>query len=95
LLWSKLTTFSVHLEHSARRTGQAVHTVFEETDLARKRFLDMNCSGLLSLAARQLGAEVHSFDYDPQSGAFTVELKCRFFPKDPRWQLTREPCKWR
>lgn len=34
-------------------------------------------SGLFSLAARRLGATVHSFDYDPQSVACTKELRRR------------------
>lgn len=51
-----------------------------------KRFLDIGSgSGLFSLAARRLGARVHSFDYDPQSVACTAELRRRFFPDDPDW----------
>src|SRR3712207_9119 len=38
--------------------------------LAGLRFLDIGCgSGLFSLAARRLGAKVHSLDYDPTSVA--------------------------
>jgi 2-polyprenyl-3-methyl-5-hydroxy-6-metoxy-1,4-benzoquinol methylase len=51
-----------------------------------KTFLDVGSgSGLFSLAARRLGAIVHSFDYDPQSVACTRELKRRFFPNDKDW----------
>jgi 2-polyprenyl-6-hydroxyphenyl methylase/3-demethylubiquinone-9 3-methyltransferase len=40
------------------------------------RFLDAGSgSGLFSLAARRLGATVHSFDYDPQSVACTRFLR--------------------
>jgi SAM-dependent methyltransferase len=54
------------------------------------RFLDIGSgSGLSSLAARRLGAEVHSFDYDPQSVACTSELRRRYFPSDPRWTVER------
>jgi 2-polyprenyl-6-hydroxyphenyl methylase/3-demethylubiquinone-9 3-methyltransferase len=57
-------------------------------DLAGKTFLDAGCgSGLFSLAARRLGASVHSFDYDPRSVACTQELKRRFFPDDPQWRV--------
>jgi len=51
--------------------------------LAGKRFLDAGSgSGLFSLAARRLGARVHSFDYDPASVACTEELRRRYFPQD-------------
>lgn len=42
-------------------------------------------SGLFSLAARRLGARVHSFDYDRDSVACTQSLRDRFFPGDPSW----------
>ena len=52
------------------------------------RFLDIGSgSGLFSLAARHLGGLVHSFDYDPCSVACTKELKRRYFPDDPNWQV--------
>ena len=52
------------------------------------RFLDIGSgSGLSSLAARRLGARVHSFDYDPQSVACTRELRSRFFPADTNWTI--------
>jgi 2-polyprenyl-3-methyl-5-hydroxy-6-metoxy-1,4-benzoquinol methylase len=55
-------------------------------DLTGRTFLDAGSgSGLFSLAARRLGARVHSFDYDPQSVACTRELKRRYFAEDPRW----------
>ncbi len=58
------------------------------TDLKGKRFLDAGSgSGLFSLAARRLGASVHSFDYDPKSVACTRELKRRFFPDDSEWTV--------
>jgi SAM-dependent methyltransferase len=60
-----------------------------ETDrLAGMSFLDIGSgSGLFSLAARKLGARVHSFDYDPQSVGCTAELKRRYFPDDPTWTV--------
>jgi 2-polyprenyl-6-hydroxyphenyl methylase/3-demethylubiquinone-9 3-methyltransferase len=49
-------------------------------------FLDIGSgSGLFSLAARRLGARVHSFDYDTSSVACTAELKRRYFPGDKSW----------
>jgi 2-polyprenyl-3-methyl-5-hydroxy-6-metoxy-1,4-benzoquinol methylase len=48
------------------------------------RFLDAGSgSGLFSLAARRLGAMVHSFDYDPQSVACTRALRQRLASTQP------------
>ena len=53
-----------------------------------RTFLDIGSgSGLFSLAARRLGATVHSFDYDPASVACTAELRRRYFPDDARWKV--------
>jgi 2-polyprenyl-3-methyl-5-hydroxy-6-metoxy-1,4-benzoquinol methylase len=53
-----------------------------------KRFLDIGSgSGLFSLAARRLGARVHSFDYDPRSVACGRELKRRYFEHDDGWTI--------
>ncbi len=58
------------------------------TSLEGKAFLDVGSgSGLFSLAARRLGARVHSFDFDPQSVACTNELRSRFFAGDPHWTV--------
>jgi 2-polyprenyl-6-hydroxyphenyl methylase/3-demethylubiquinone-9 3-methyltransferase len=55
-------------------------------DLRGASFLDIGSgSGLFSLAARRLGARVHSLDYDPHSVACTAELRRRYFPDDPDW----------
>ena len=51
-------------------------------------FIDIGSgSGLFSLAARRLGARVHSFDYDPHSVACTTELRRRYFPNDSDWKV--------
>jgi 2-polyprenyl-6-hydroxyphenyl methylase/3-demethylubiquinone-9 3-methyltransferase len=56
--------------------------------LEGQTFLDIGSgSGLSSLAARRMGARVVSFDYDPQSVACTTELRRRFYPDDPNWQV--------
>jgi 2-polyprenyl-3-methyl-5-hydroxy-6-metoxy-1,4-benzoquinol methylase len=58
------------------------------TDLRGKRFLDIGCgSGLFSLAARRLGAEVHSFDYDGEAVACSQRLKEAHDPGDPGWKI--------
>jgi 2-polyprenyl-3-methyl-5-hydroxy-6-metoxy-1,4-benzoquinol methylase len=46
-------------------------------------------SGLMSLAARRLGARVMSFDYDPQSVECTAMLRGRFFLNDSNWTVER------
>jgi 2-polyprenyl-6-hydroxyphenyl methylase/3-demethylubiquinone-9 3-methyltransferase len=67
--------------HEAER---ALTTTFGS--LEGKTFLDIGSgSGLHSLAARRLGARVHSIDYDTQSVACTRELKRRYFPDDQSW----------
>jgi len=73
------------------RIRQAEHSLGEMLGvqtLRGKRFLDIGSgSGLFSLAARRLGATVHSFDYDPKSVACTTELRRRYFPDDPLWKV--------
>ncbi len=62
--------------------------MLEVDDLQGKSFLDIGSgSGLFSLAARRLGARVHSFDYDPNSTACTAELKRRYFENDANWTV--------
>jgi 2-polyprenyl-3-methyl-5-hydroxy-6-metoxy-1,4-benzoquinol methylase len=71
------------------RVDQAVESMKEllqVASLSGKTFLDIGSgSGLFSLAARQLGARVHSFDYDIDSVGCTAELRRRFFPDDGAW----------
>lgn len=55
-------------------------------DLSDKSFLDIGSgSGLFSLAARRLGAQVYSFDYDPESVACALQLRETYFPGDDQW----------
>jgi 2-polyprenyl-3-methyl-5-hydroxy-6-metoxy-1,4-benzoquinol methylase len=65
---------------------QSLLRVLDIDDLEGRRFLDIGSgSGLFSLAARQLGATVHSFDFDPESVRCTEELRRRYFPQDDAW----------
>lgn len=67
---------------------QSLRSMLGVSDLKGRSFLDIGSgSGLFSLAARRLGAKVHSFDYDPQSVACTAELKRRYFSGDADWQV--------
>lgn len=59
-------------------------------DIAGRTFLDIGCgSGLFSLAARNLGANVCSFDNDPCSTWCTSELRRRFRPDDEAWTVSQ------
>jgi SAM-dependent methyltransferase len=75
-------------EDRIRSAEDSLKGMLEVDRLDGKRFLDAGSgSGLFSLAARRLGAQVVSFDYDPQSVACTAELKRRYFPDHPDWRI--------
>jgi len=70
------------------RAEESLRATLETTGLAGQSFLDIGSgSGLFSLAARRLGARVHSFDYDPDSVACARELRRRYFPGDQDWTI--------
>ncbi len=84
--WSQF--LSLLNEKRIHMAEQSLRQMLEVEHLAGKRFLDIGSgSGLFSLAARRLGAEVHSFDYDPRSVACTSELRRRYFPHDEQWAV--------
>ncbi len=57
-------------------------------DLMGKRFLDVGSgSGLFSLAAYNLGAQVHAFDFDPQSAACTQWMREEHASEHQRWRI--------
>ena len=59
-------------------------------DLNGKTFLDVGSgSGLFSLAARNLGAKVYSFDYDKDSVDCARILKKKYHPGDENWHIER------
>jgi 2-polyprenyl-6-hydroxyphenyl methylase/3-demethylubiquinone-9 3-methyltransferase len=75
-------------EMQIKAATDSLSEMLEMNSLSGKRFLDVGSgSGLFSLAARRLGADVHSFDYDPVSVACTAELKRRYFRNDPLWSV--------
>jgi SAM-dependent methyltransferase len=67
---------------------KAILSLLGQQRLDGLTFLDIGSgSGLSSLAARRLGARVHSFDYDPQSVACTQALRSRYCPDDAEWMV--------
>lgn len=74
-----------------RRISEAeisLQNMLRTKSLSGTRFLDIGSgSGLFSLAARRLGANVHSFDYDSHSVNCARELKRRYFPDDANWTV--------
>jgi 2-polyprenyl-3-methyl-5-hydroxy-6-metoxy-1,4-benzoquinol methylase len=77
-------------DERVRESERSVREMLDCESLDGLRFLDIGSgSGLFSLAARQLGASVHSFDYDPHSVACTQAVKARFRPQDAGWIVER------
>ena len=81
--------FLKHVDSSQIR--EAEKSLVEKTGLPSfqgKTFLDVGCgSGLFSLAAGNLGAKVHSFDYDKNSVACAMELQNRFHSGNSAWTI--------
>jgi 2-polyprenyl-6-hydroxyphenyl methylase/3-demethylubiquinone-9 3-methyltransferase len=81
---------SVLTDERIARAEASLCAMLDRTSLADTRFLDIGCgSGLFSLAARRLGAEVYSFDFDPLAVACAEELKRAHFPRDQTWHISR------
>jgi 2-polyprenyl-3-methyl-5-hydroxy-6-metoxy-1,4-benzoquinol methylase len=71
-----------------KEAEESLKQMLSVDSLEGKSFIDVGSgSGLFSLAARRLGARVHSFDYDPNSVACTTELRKRYFPNDTAWKV--------
>jgi 2-polyprenyl-6-hydroxyphenyl methylase/3-demethylubiquinone-9 3-methyltransferase len=73
------------------RIDQAVHSLRKMLgveSLEGQRFLDLGCgSGLFSLAAHRLGADVVSVDYDAQCVACTQQLREQFASDSSAWKI--------
>jgi 2-polyprenyl-3-methyl-5-hydroxy-6-metoxy-1,4-benzoquinol methylase len=84
--WARF--LSILSEERIRDAETSLQKMLNVGTLQNRTFLDVGSgSGLFSLAARRLGAKVHSFDYDPQSVACTEHLRQRYFPGDGRWTV--------
>jgi len=67
---------------------QSLRDLLGTESLSGRRFLDVGCgSGLFSLAARKLGAQVSSFDFDPASVACAEQLRSRFDSAPDQWTI--------
>ena len=80
------------LEHMSEERAQAsvvsLRRMLGLESLAGLRFLDIGSgSGLFSLAAHRLGAEVTSFDYDGDSVGCTNEMRRRYAPGSTDWKI--------
>jgi 2-polyprenyl-3-methyl-5-hydroxy-6-metoxy-1,4-benzoquinol methylase len=75
-------------EEKIRQAEISIKTMLGIESLMSKKVIDIGCgSGLFSLAARRLGADVYSFDYDPKSVACANDLKRLFFSGDRQWTI--------
>jgi 2-polyprenyl-3-methyl-5-hydroxy-6-metoxy-1,4-benzoquinol methylase len=75
-------------EPNFKQAVDALQTVLRINDFRGLCILDAGSgSGLFSLAAYRLGANVTSFDYDPSSVACTRALKQREQAPDDRWRV--------
>lgn len=84
--WSQFLTLLN--DSRIERAEESLKSWLEVESLEEKSFIDIGSgSGLFSLAARRLGARVHSFDFDPNSVACTRELRRRYFTDDPAWRV--------
>jgi 2-polyprenyl-6-hydroxyphenyl methylase/3-demethylubiquinone-9 3-methyltransferase len=75
-------------EERIAQAASSLQSMLELQTLSGKRFLDAGSgSGLFSLAAKRLGAEVVSFDCDPDSVSCALALRSRFDREDGRWKI--------
>ena len=71
-----------------RHAEQSIRQLLQVETLEGLRFLDAGSgSGLFSLAARRLGADVSSFDFDKNSVQATRQLKDRYRQGDNGWSI--------
>lgn len=75
-------------EDRVEQAVKSLRVMLGMESLEGQRFLDLGCgSGLLSLAAHRLGAEVVSIDFDVDSVACTEQLRQRFGDPSRSWEV--------
>jgi 2-polyprenyl-3-methyl-5-hydroxy-6-metoxy-1,4-benzoquinol methylase len=71
-----------------RLAEDSMRKLLQRETLGGLRFLDIGCgSGLFSLSARNLGATVHSFDFDAQAVECARTLKAKYWQADLQWTI--------
>lgn len=77
-------------ENRIKQAEASLKKILGVETLAGKTFLDIGSgSGLFSLAAKNLGASVLSFDFDEASVWCTVKVKHRFYESDNDWKVVQ------
>jgi 2-polyprenyl-6-hydroxyphenyl methylase/3-demethylubiquinone-9 3-methyltransferase len=77
-------------ESRIKSAEESLKDMLGTDSLAGKYFLDIGSgSGLFSLAAKKLGANVISFDFDEVSVKCTQYLKEKFYSGDNTWQVAQ------
>lgn len=75
-------------EERIKQAVCSLQTLLAVESLDGQRLLDIGSgSGLFSLAAHRLGAEVVSVDYDPESVHCTAQVRDRFAGDQPAWEI--------
>jgi 2-polyprenyl-6-hydroxyphenyl methylase/3-demethylubiquinone-9 3-methyltransferase len=75
-------------EQEIEAAKKSLLEMLDLSDLKGRKFLDVGSgSGLFSLGARLLGANVISFDYDPQCVSCTDALRETFFGSNKSWRV--------
>ena len=71
-----------------KQAESSLKTMLNVDSFGGKTFMDIGSgSGLFSLAARNLGAVVTSFDFDEESVLCTKKLKSDFYKDDNQWNV--------
>jgi 2-polyprenyl-3-methyl-5-hydroxy-6-metoxy-1,4-benzoquinol methylase len=86
--WEK---YSLHIrEKDVLNAINSLKSFLQVDTLENQSFLDVGCgSGLFSLAAHKLGANVHSFDYDIDSVKTTNKIRELFNGDISKWTVSR------
>ena len=82
-------SFSNYIDDKVIQVAQSsLSDLFNTNDLSGKTFLDVGCgSGLFSLAAFNMGANVFSFDFDLDSVECTKQIRNRYTQDHSNWKI--------